>query len=113
MKLEVIAVLKTLLDYFDSALWSEYGAGAAHDVIDNNRQEVLRWLLDEWGNFNSNMQEHLAYILCDGPGSIEHESSRRCPTLQMRELLGERTRPWIFIAKLRHSQAVVQKFRNS
>jgi hypothetical protein len=73
MELEVIRDLKSLLDYPDSAMWYEYGAGAAHDVIDKDPQKILRWLLDEWAYFNANMQEHLAYILCDAPGTIEHE----------------------------------------
>lgn len=70
---EVVRDLKSLLDFPDSASWYEYAAGAARDVIDKDPHERLRWLLEEWTHFNPNMQEHLAYILCDAPGSIEHE----------------------------------------
>lgn len=70
---EVIRDLKELLDFPDSASWYEYAAGAARDVIDSDQQEMLRWLLDACSDFNANMQEHLAYILCNKPGSLEHE----------------------------------------
>jgi len=73
MEPEVIRDLKELLDFSDSASWYEYAAGAARDIIDQDSQERLRWLLNECGDFNANMQEHLAYILDDEPGSLEHE----------------------------------------
>ncbi len=73
MEPEVIRELKSLLAYPDSASWYEYAAGAARDVIDKDPQVRLAWLLNEWPHFNANMQEHLAYILGDAPGSTEHE----------------------------------------
>ncbi|QBE66912.1 hypothetical protein [Pseudoduganella lutea] len=73
MEPEVKRDLKELLDVPESALWYEYAAGAARDIIEEEPEEILRWLLDECADFNANMQEHLAYILCDEPGSFEHE----------------------------------------
>lgn len=65
--------LLSLLDRPDDAMWYEFACGVAHDVIDKHREVLLPRLLVTLPNLNANMQEHLAYLLCDGPGTLEHD----------------------------------------
>jgi hypothetical protein len=65
--------LTSLLDAPDSTFWYEYAAGAARDIIDTDAQVMLQRLLLELPQLTANMQAHLAYILCNEPGTIEHE----------------------------------------
>jgi len=65
--------LTSVLDVPDADFWYDYAAGVAREIIDKDPQVMLQRLLVEWPQLNANMQEHLAYILCDEPGTIEHE----------------------------------------
>jgi len=69
----MIERLVELLDFPDADYWSDVGCVEARSIIDADPQLVLCEVESQWRSWTEPRQEHLAYILGEGPHPLEKE----------------------------------------
>lgn len=69
----MIERLVELLALPDADYWSDVGCQEARSIIDADPQFVLHQIEIQWRSWTEPWQEHLAYILGEGPHPLEKE----------------------------------------
>lgn len=65
--------LVELLGLPDADYWSDVGCVEARSIIDADPEPVLCEIESQWRSWTEPRQEHLAYILGEGPHPLEKE----------------------------------------
>jgi len=69
----VLKKLTLLLDLPDSDFWYDVASCEARSILDDGGEAFLSQVLAEWLAWPEMRQEHLAYILGEGPSPIEKQ----------------------------------------